>query len=96
MPRLLCCLALAACVTSRTAADHPRTRLYNALMIVGGAAAIPAGYEVARAMQDTDGLGPFIGALFGGGGMLGGTLLVICGAAGLAVDAFDLTPTHGS
>ncbi len=94
MPRLLCCLALAACFTSRTAADRPRTRAYNALMIIAGATAIPAGYELAVAMKDTDGLGPFIGALFGGGGMLGGTLLVVGGLAGLVVDGLDLTPTH--
>ncbi|MGE5186283.1 MAG: hypothetical protein ACM31C_29715 [Acidobacteriota bacterium] len=96
MPRALCCVALAACFTPHTAADAPRARAYNALVIAAGAAAAAGGYAIAHGASDTDGAGPFVVATFGGGGMLGGAFLVAGGLAGLVLAGLDYTPAHGT
>ncbi len=57
-------------------------------------AAIPVGYEIVRAMADSDGVGPFIGATFGGGGMAAGATFILGGITGLVLDGLDYTPTH--
>jgi hypothetical protein len=98
--RALLPLVLAACFTPRTPAQKPRALVYNALVVAAGLASVAVGYEVAKRApdggteEDGDGLGPFFVGLVGGGGMVGGTFLVIGGLSGMAFTAFDYAPTH--
>ena len=97
--RALLPLALAACFTPRTPAQKPRAYAYNALVVAAGLASLAVGYEVATRATDaggdeSDGLQPFFVGLVDGGGLVGGTFLILGGLSGMAFTAFDYSPTH--
>ena len=99
--RLLCLLLLSGCFTARTHADRPRALAYNALTVVGGVAAGLLGLELARASNtwsDSDGedvyLPAILGELAGGAGIVGGSLMVFGGLAGLALTELDFVPVR--
>jgi hypothetical protein len=96
--RALLPLVLTACFTPRTPAQKPRALAYNALVVAAGIASLVVGYEVATHGPDTSdgdtGLEPFFVGVVGGGGIVGGTFLVLGGLSGIAFTELDLTPTH--
>jgi hypothetical protein len=92
--RSLCIVVLAGCFTARTPAERSRTTSYNVAVALGGIAAAALGYELAKASADTDGLGPMFGAMFGGGGIVGGAFMTIGGIGGVVLTELDYVPTH--
>lgn len=81
-------LALAGCFTARTHADRPRVAIYNAIVLVAGAATFALGIEVASRARE--GVGPMVGAMM----LAGGGVMVIGGATGVATTALDLQPVR--
>jgi hypothetical protein len=94
LARLLCVVALAGCFTARTRAERPRAIADNIATVLGGLAAAALGYELVRAGADTDGLGPGLSAMFGGGGIASGAFMVVGGISGVVLTELDYVPMH--